>query len=486
MGMALVGLLLIAAVGLFLMRGALGFGKGPQPDVVIDPFVVRPAGLSAGFADSLSNEMFSGFSTSSRISPVSGDGKRRLHAYQLTGDVTAEGDRLLVIAKLYVPDAEAPVATIKLSQPKSSTIPARLFGLYLAEFTRCVATASDSIGSSLHVLPVEAMSPWAKFCMQNNSGTEPTTAEAMVANLRTFVAADPGFANGWANLSENLWNSAFSPGADKVALIAEAGKAADRALKIEPTTAKAYAIKARLVLGVTGDPNSKSLLGRMHDFAEADELSQKSIRVRPSDCGCELPQYANLLTLFGRLSAATPYARQAVGNDSSQFWHAIPLGNLIASTGNPAGGGKVIDDLAKAWPGTPEADMARFHQALWRRDWAGARTALVALPDGPAKSAYPALTANPQTTTPLGLWGLALAGYDDQAVDALEAAMRVDSMYMFTAAYRTPFVNARKTARFAALAERMGLINYWKMPGHRPDFCSEPSPAALCAVVSKS
>ena len=81
-----------------------------------------------------------------------------------------------------------------------------------------------------------------------------------MAAAHAGTVADPGFANGWSNLSESLWSSAFSPGADKVALLDEAGKAADRALKIEPTTAKAYAIKARLALGVTGDPKSKSMI----------------------------------------------------------------------------------------------------------------------------------------------------------------------------------------------------------------------------------
>jgi hypothetical protein len=29
-------------------------------------------------------------------------------------------------------------------------------------------------------------------------------------------------------------------------------------------------------------------------------------------------------------------------------------------------------------------------------------------------------------------------------------------------------------------------MDYWRMPGHRPDFGNEPDPAALCASVSKS
>ena len=36
----------------------------------------------------------------------------------------------------------------------------------------------------------------------------------------------------------------------------------------------------------------------------------------------------------------------------------------------------------------------------------------------------------------------------------------------------------------AALAQRMGLIEYWKI--HRPGFCGEPNPAAVCGSLAKS
>lgn len=504
-----VGALVVALLAvLFLLRSSLGLGKEPQPAVVVDPFTAHAVGLPAGFAESLSNEMFTGFSSSSRISPVNGDGTRHLQAYQLSGDISTEGDKILVIAKLFAPDIEAPITTIKLDQPRANPVAAREFGLHLSEFTRCVTTASDNLGAKLFVLPVEAMGAWGKYCQQINSGTPLTTAESVVTSLRNVVAAAPKFANGWSSLSEYLFFSAFSPGANKAVLLAESTNAADLALSIDPTTARAYAFKANLVAGLAGNPNNPSLLGRIHDFAAWEALAEKSIHVRPSDCFCELPIYANTLNIFGRMSAAQPLLQQAYGIDTEQVAQAIPLADLLASTGNPTGGARILDELAETWPDNQVIPAARFAQALWRRDWKAARISLAGLPDNAAKAAFPALidalksgdaarihaagapflaiNANPDTISPASLWALALSGYDDQAVDALAAVMGRKGMNLMSDAYRPPFVNVRKTPRFAALAERMGLFDYWRMPGHRPDFCNEPMPAALCANVSKS
>lgn len=500
------GALAIALLGaLFLFRADLGLAKPVQPDVVVDRFTARGDGIAPGFAESLSNEMFNGFSTSSRINPVNGDGKRRPHAYQLTGDVSTEGDQILVIAKLFAPDIEAPVSTIKFAQPKSNPIAARQFGLQLAEFTRCVATASDSTGSKLVVLPTEAIAPWSRFCQQVNSGTDVTSAETLVATLRSVVAAAPNFANGWSNLSENLLIASLTPGADRVGLIAEAAKSADRALSIDATTAKAYQVKAWLTIGLAGDPKSGSAMPHFHDFAAWEELARKSISVRPSDCGCELPNYSFTLTALGRPSAGLPLLQQAVGNDPNIAEHAISLANLTAATGNPTGGLKMLDDLAVRWPGNKSILLARFGQAIWRRDWTAARTALPDQPDSPAKAAWSALVdalqagdagrihaagapflaiaADPATNSGLAITGLSLSGYPDQAVDALTAAIdRGDNVLSLM--FRPSFAEARKTAKFAALTQRMGLIDYWKI--HRPDFCAEPAPASLCTSLARS
>lgn len=74
---------------------------------------------------------------------------------------------------------------------------------------------------------------------------------------------------------------------------------------------------------------------------------------------------------------------------------------------------------------------------------------------------------------------------ESHAPDGLAKSI-VDELFTLGVAYSPSLVAMRKTAGFASLAEKTGLMDYWKMPGHRPDFCNEPDAAALCATVSKS
>ena len=156
----------LAGAALLLFQGHFG-GKPPQPAVVVDPLVVTNAkGLPENFAKDVSDEMFASFSSSSRISPVVGDGKRRPNAYQLTGDVVTDGDKVEVFPKLYAPNIDAPVMTLKLERPAGKKNLAFDIGLTLADLTRCIATASDSIGSKLTSLPPAAFGPWSRYCQQ--------------------------------------------------------------------------------------------------------------------------------------------------------------------------------------------------------------------------------------------------------------------------------------------------------------------------------
>lgn len=114
-------MVLVIGLGAMVLSGPLGLGKPPQPAVVVDPLTTASArGLPDGFAKAVTNEMFAGFSSSSRISPVVGDGKRRLDAYQLAGDVQTAGDKVQLFAKLYAPRVEAPVLTTRLEHPLSN------------------------------------------------------------------------------------------------------------------------------------------------------------------------------------------------------------------------------------------------------------------------------------------------------------------------------------------------------------------------------
>jgi hypothetical protein len=492
-----------AAVGLWSLVGR----KPPQPAVVIDPLVLTNAKeLPASFAKDVSDEMFANFSSSSRISPVVGDGKRRPNAYQLTGDVVTEGDKVAIFSKLYAPNLDAPVMTLKLEQPSSEKNLPFLFGMQLARLTRCVATASDSTGSKLTTLPPAAFGPWSRFCQQSELG--PGTPAAASANLRLVVAEAPKFANGWSNLAETLYVSSGAPGADRAGLQAEALKAADRALALDPTTAKAVVVKSWGVLGHRAPPKDGSDVARLHDFPAWEALALKSVRMRPSDCGCELHQYADMLAALGRPSAALPLADQAVANDPVDPGGVTSRIRHLGEAGHVNDAEKAQSELEEKMPNARIVRITRMNLDIWRGDWSRSgrnldlvvgdreRAALPQLIDAlshkdaaAARSAAAPLLqmiAQRERVGPIGIAAVAAAGYDDEAAQAFETLVAKDSVMSLQNAFAPPFAAMRKTPRFAALVEKLGLMDYWRMTGRRPDFCNEPDPAALCASVSKS
>jgi len=267
---AVAALALFAA--LFLFRGGSPFGAPEQPEVVIDALALDGSTLPASFSRDVADEMFAGFSSSSRISPVTGDGKRRSDAYQLTGNIDTSKDKIRLFAKVYAPGLAAPLLTTKLEQPlaERDTAP-RMFGTKLAYLTRCIATASDSNGAETTILPEKALIPWAQFCQQSHIG--PGNPAAIAGTLRKVLAAAPDFANGWANLAESLYFASLRPGVDRAPLRAEAAKSADKALELDPVSAKAMVVKAYQLVGLPGPDHGTSMMGRLRNFPEWEKLA---------------------------------------------------------------------------------------------------------------------------------------------------------------------------------------------------------------------
>ena len=86
---------------------------------------------------------------------------------------------------------------------------------------------------------------------------------------------------------------------------------------------------------------------------------------------------------------------------------------------------------------------------------------------------------------------LADLGASRQAMEMANSAVddqRLQAWFLFTPITR----NMRQDPGFIRLADRMGLIKYWRETGKRPDFCADPtrrsecSPQLLAAISSQS
>jgi len=75
---------------------------------------------------------------------------------------------------------------------------------------------------------------------------------------------------------------------------------------------------------------------------------------------------------------------------------------------------------------------------------------------------------------------LAALGQTTQAMEAANSALdhqRLESWFLFAPVTR----NLRQDPGFVSLANRMGLLKYWREAGKRPDFCTDPAARSECS-----
>jgi tetratricopeptide (TPR) repeat protein len=326
----------------------------------------------------------------------------------------------------------------------------------------------------------------------------------LIPLLRAVVAAAPRFANGWANLAETLAVTIPSPAADRDAVAREADAAAGTALAIDPRTAKAYVVKAwtRLPLFPVTGPD---LFPAFRDFRGWQADVDKSLTVRPSDCGCEVIEYGFALTQLGRASAAIPYFERGAAGQSYGWEADAYRAYALALDGRAEQAKSILDGLAAKWPDVKALTLLRLHAALWRRDWASAQALLPEAPESAAKQpllelvralakgdragvadsarALKALAAQGEPLDFLTPWGLAIAGLPDDAVAAADRVLATSGTPGMQGLFVPTFAQARRTPAFGRLVERTGIIDYWRQPGHRPDFCKPADAPPLCATL---
>lgn len=500
MAFGLATILVAVAVIFGFMKGGLAEPEMPQPDLVVDRFEVRGDTLPAGFAGSLHDEMAAEFSTSSRITPEDGDGTRRLDAYQVQGSVETDEENIRLFARIFAPGIKGPVLTHRTELAlEYEADAARSLGSELARLVRCIATASDSTGREVVLLPTGAIEPWADSCRQAVVGG--ADAQTRIATMRRVVEAAPAFANGWATLGEMLfWQSAI-PSDDRAAFREESLEALERAIELDPATGKAYAIKAFHAIGLAGNLDREDRTGPIGDFEEWERLARQSIEVRPSDCGCEVPQYAAILMALGQPSEGLPLLQRAVRSDPRHLPHIRDYAIALAASGRPDNAQALIKQASEDWPQYRSVASLEMYYAFAAEDFAGAKEIYVeaagddadprvielfsAFDSGDAdriKAASQFIAESETTASQFGFTVLAKAGLTDAAWRLFERANERRGLLVFNWLWSPDAAEIRRTPEFEKFARSTKLIEYWKA-GSAPDFCDGDDPAPVCTAV---
>jgi tetratricopeptide (TPR) repeat protein len=289
-----------------------------------------------------------------------------------------------------------------------------------------------------------------------------------------------------------------------------ARREANLTLRLDPQDAGAYAVLSGL-----------ELARRPYNYGAAEVILLRGIKFakHPKEPLGGLYQYeGNLLASVGRLREGLPFQLVAQATDQWSPAKTTRLALVYANLGNMPAAMEALQRAVRRWPNysfvlTAQQYIAGFYEqpsdalatinridaqpssdrdanAIWRT-FVQARSAR----SGPASASA---VRDIQEAADRGkipreteVMMMAALGATKQAVAAANSALdhqQLDPRFMFAPVTRS----LRGDPGFLPLADRLGLIRYWRETGKRPDFCTdearraECSPELLAAISSRS
>lgn len=488
--------IIFAAAAALLLALAIGGWWFMRPAPAAHSMSVRLAGfqllspdLPPTMRDTVDAEISAAFNADGvvGVSTASAPAPGSAPAYALGGTIQREGQTIRVITRL----------TNERSGTTLWTDTFNYDGKEVARVPRHIAVDAGNVvrcglfGASTYrkPLPDPVLKDYMQFCQGH---WDPNTSEGRKALVpaQRVVAAVPDFSWGWAGVAGAYWKVAMSAEDGRLADQARASgrQAADRAIAIDSRNSEALYIKSMLL-----DP---------HDWIGRDKLLKRAVEARRLDCGCEHHQYGWLLHNVGRIADAVDQLRQADDMLALYVYTPLTLADALVAAGKPDEAKQYYDAAIDLAPNADFAAGIATSKAALTGDIAllrdpklplsGAkRTALV---QGYRARASQNAGAKAQAVQTL----LALPQNDqDEAVATLLAdlganreAFQVAARIATTRHYPGPSLLFYRSMRpvlddpgFPALARQLGLINYWKTTGTKPDVCSGTAAPAFCRMI---
>ena len=331
---------------------------------------------------------------------------------------------------------------------------------------------------------------------QENARLGGQVATMMRRNLlRTVVEQAPDFSPGYSGLAVSTAQLVQYAAPDEAgALRAEARKAADRALALDPANGETYF--------------ALSMLIPAQNVAEREALFQKGLKVDPDEPTLN-SSLAALLSDEGRFEQALTHLRRAVMLDPLSPRKTAALAQGLANTGQIGEATATINRASKLWPKIFDVWTTRFYIQMQYGKAVEARAILEASQNAPkelpplliaALRAYlDAITAKtPAAREAARRAVLAVVQTDGDFSSATveilaslgalnDAFAMADRMPVQTAGpslntevlFRPTTAPLRADPRFRHLLERHGILAYWAHRRDKPDFCAREN-APVC------
>lgn len=192
----------------------------------------------------------------------------------------------------------------------------------------------------------------------------------------------------------------------------------------------------------------------------------------------------------GRMSEAVEDASRAVQSDPLSPPARTALISTLAYAGRIERAREELERAKRLWPGTQTIRDAEFSLELRFGDF---EKALRGGQFGPAAILYVRARREPTEANVQSFLAYSKERFNDGGVigfvaQGLGEMNRVDDFYNLVEQrtvvdllrsdsyilFRPWLANVRRDPRFIRLAERLGLVDYWRRSGHWPDFCMDP------------
>lgn len=480
------GLVLVTAVAWWALRPH----ATPHAMMVrLAKFELLSADLPANLQDTVAAEITAAFNVDGvvGVSSASAAAPGASPAYALTGSIQRNGETIRVITHLVNERSGATLwsATFNYEANNISRVP-RHIAVDAGNVIRCGLFGASTYDRPL---PDAVFRDYLQFCQGHWDPHVEEGGRSLVPAQRV-VAALPDFSWGWAAVAGGYWKVAGNAENETITEEARASgrQAADRAIALDPRNSEALYIKAMLLAP--------------RDWIGRDALLRRAVAARRLDCGCEYHQYGWMLLNVGRTGEALQQLHRA--NDMLALYVYTPesLAEALVVAGRPEEAHTYFEAAIDLAPDTALSQWLTMRMATRTPDITLLADPALPLPDDRRAAllkGYRALASRRSEDRAQAV--RALLALDQQNQDdavavllavlgASHEAFQIAARIATTTTYPGPSFlwdrNMREVLAepgFPALAERLGLLEYWRTTGSRPDVCSDNAPPPFCRMI---
>lgn len=462
-----------------------------QPNVRLGGFAAISGQVPRGLSEALRQELMAAFSIENAVTVVTSDGDRanRASPFLIEGSIrdvapllrftiNFKNDRSGVL--LWSQTFDSPIVAERLA-PRQVAVSA-------SQIVRCALW-----GASAHSVRLsdKALSLYLQFCNEFWGGS--STEDKMLDAARRVTEAAPDFSFGWsARALTALPLAQRAASAEVAAYRAEAAEAAKKSIVLDDENPEGYMVQAGLL--------------PLRAYAEREALLKKAISVRPTECGCERQLYGDFLVSVGRMEEAVDEFQRGHDMQPLAPRSNVRLVHALYSVGRSDEADRKLDAILEVWPYAASLQVMKIKSAFWTKRYGEAlillrdpglhlasasRDALIATftaletRDPARRSAAVALlramSEDPRRNDRLLVAGLAALGAADDAIAAARRLISHNSIWLADVLFEPNLAAAASDPAYGRLVGEIGLADYWRSTGRRPDLCARPGRPAFCA-----